>query len=264
MSSSHRPAIVFCDVDHLFSAQRPQPSRLAATHAELADERVTLVFCSYRTRAEVESIRRETGVFHPFICENGAAAFVPEGYFGAEVPSTRRVGGYDAMEFGKPYEHVVELVGRTAIRMRADVVGFSDMSVEDVARECGLTLLQARLAKLREYDEPVRLVDADLQVERRFLRGLEAAGLTCTLRGQYHFAGTSAGPGAAIAALTDLYRSHAGALFTIAAGSEAMRRRVDVSLGLPLTDEPDGWLHAILFAVRQLRFRGPAGMAQAR
>lgn len=258
-----RPALVFCDVDHLFSARRPTFSRLAATRAALTDERVTLVFCSHRTRAEVESIRRETGLLHPFICENGAAAFVPDGYFGVELPATRRVAGYDALEFAKPYDQIVELISRTAIRARADIIGFSDMSVEDVARECGLTLLQARLAKLREYDEPFRLADPNLQVERRLLRALEAAGLTCTLRDQYHFAGSSAGPGAPMAALTDLYRAHLGALFTIAAGGDAMRRRVDVSLGLPLADESDGWLDAILNAVRNLRARGASGFEQA-
>ena len=262
--SSLRPAIVFCDVDHLFSGQRQAASRLSATLAALTDERVTLVFCSYRTRAEVEGIRRETGIFHPFICENGAVAFVPDGYFGVEVPSARRVAGYDAVEFAKPYERVVEAVYRTAIRLRADILGFSDMSVEDVARECNLTLLQARLAKLREYDEPFRLANEDLHVERRLLRALEAAGLTCTLRGRYHFAGTAHGPGAAIGVLTDLYRARFGSLFTIAAGGDTMRRRVDVSLGLPIHDEGHGWLESVLEAVRDLRMRAAARLVQVR
>jgi predicted mannosyl-3-phosphoglycerate phosphatase (HAD superfamily) len=264
MPISPRPAIVFCDADHLFSAQRPPASRLAASLAALTDERVTLVFCSYRTRAEVEGIRRETGIFDPFISENGAAAFVPEGYFGVDLPSSRRVAGYDAVEFAKPYDQIVEVVSRTAIRARADIVGFSDMSVEDVARECGLTLLQARLAKLREYDEPFRLTEGDLHVERRLLRALEAAGLTCTLRGRYHFAGASPGPGAAIALLTELYRSRFGALFTIAAGGETMRRRVDVSVAVPVGDQPDSWLDAIVRTVHDVRSRDADGFAHAR
>jgi predicted mannosyl-3-phosphoglycerate phosphatase (HAD superfamily) len=258
MSISSRPAIVFCDADHLFSAYRPPDQRLASGLAALADEQVTLVLCSYRTRAEVESITRVIGVDHPFICENGAAAFVPDGYFGVDLPSARRVGGYDAVEFAKPYDHVVEVLSRTAIRARADIVGFSDMSVEDVARECGLTLLQARLAKLREYDEPFRLTDGDLHVERRLLRALEGAGLTCTLRGRYHFAGASPGPGAAIAVLTDLYRERLGALFTVAAGGDAMRRRVDVSAAVPIGDQDEGWLDAIVHAVWEMRRNGGA------
>lgn len=259
MARAPRPAIVFYDVDRLLTSQCPQASQSATGLATLTDERITIVYCSHRTRAEMEGIRRDTGVFHPFVCENGAAAFVPDGYFGVELPDSRTVGGYDAIEFAKPYQHVVQVLYRTALRLHAHVLGFSDMSVEAVARECGLTLLQARLAKLREYDEPFRLVHDDLQVERRLLRALEAAGLTCTLRGRHHYAGTAPGPGAAIRALTTLYRSRFGAVVTVAAGGDAMRRRADVSLDTSSTAKPQDWLDGVLHAVREIRAREAAG-----
>src|SRR3954464_15769879 len=79
------PAIVFADIDgiplHTDDSYRRLPSLLAA----LAAERIRFVFCSRRTRAEVEAFRQAIGIFHPFVCENGGVAFVPGGYFGSAI-----------------------------------------------------------------------------------------------------------------------------------------------------------------------------------
>ena len=50
-------------------------------------------------------------------------------------------------------------VREVAAAERVRVVGFSDMTVGDVAEECGLPVLDAQLAKLREFDEPFRLLE---------------------------------------------------------------------------------------------------------
>jgi hypothetical protein len=64
------------------------------------------------------------------------------------------------------------------------------MSVEQVAADTGMSLLAARLAKLREFSEPFRVVDTPRGATPRLLRALRAAGLRCTSRGVYHYAGT--------------------------------------------------------------------------
>src|SRR5262249_37055626 len=38
-------------------------------------------------------------------------------FFGVELPDSRTVGGYDAIEFAKPYQHVVQVLYRTALRL---------------------------------------------------------------------------------------------------------------------------------------------------
>ena len=83
-----------------------------------------------------------------------------------------------------------------AARLGIEVVGFSDMSVEDVAIECDLPLLRARLAKLREYTEPFRVVNARPSMLPRLARALRAAGLDCISRD----AMTTSEPGVAISA----------------------------------------------------------------
>ena len=61
------------------------------------------VLVTSKTRAEVEFWRRCLGNEHPFIVENGGAAFVPAGYFRFAVPGGKPRGAYDVLEWGTPY-----------------------------------------------------------------------------------------------------------------------------------------------------------------
>jgi mannosyl-3-phosphoglycerate phosphatase family protein len=265
MSKLPVPAIVFADIDsappvRLFD----RGDRLATLLESLAVRRIMLVLCSRRTRAEVESVRQDLGIFHPFVSENGAAAFVPERYFGSELDSTRKVGGYQAIEFGSPYEQVVDTLRRVADRLGLRVQGFHDMSVEQVSREHGLSLLEARLAKLREYSEPFRLLSANPVAEYRLLKALGAAGLACVTLGPFHHAGTVPGAGAAAAVLTTLYRIAFGSIVTAAVGDGTtaadIAPRVDMRLEMP-GGGPVEWLEAIVRNIdimREARLSGPA------
>ncbi|HEY4579910.1 MAG TPA: HAD-IIB family hydrolase, partial [Candidatus Acidoferrales bacterium] len=64
--------IVFTDLDgtlldyHTFSWTAANEAL-----AEIERRRVPLVFCTSKTRAEIEALRRKIGNAHPFISENG-------------------------------------------------------------------------------------------------------------------------------------------------------------------------------------------------
>lgn len=260
MSKRPIPAIVFVDADAIPAPPGPADAhRLAATLEILAAGRITLLLCSRRTRAEVEGIRQALGVFHPFICERGAVAYVPGRYFGTDLEGTRAVGGYQAIEFGSPYAQVVERLRRVADRLNLGVVGFNDMSVDQVARECGLPLLNARLAKLREYSEPFRLLSPSALAEWRLIKALDGAGLTCVSLGAFQQAGTAPGVGAAAAVLTTLYRSALGSIVTASAGGAAwsleIGGRVDVKLDRP-APEAAAWLESIVRSIDNIREAG--------
>jgi hypothetical protein len=95
---------------------------------------VSLILTSRKTRAELEHVQQGLGIRDPFVSESGAAAFIPPGYFGRDLPGTRPIAGYSAVEFGRTYSDVVAILHRTARNLRVAIQGFSDMSVEDVAR----------------------------------------------------------------------------------------------------------------------------------
>jgi mannosyl-3-phosphoglycerate phosphatase len=257
MSKTAIPAVVFVDADSApVASASNHGDRLAGALELLAARRITIVLCSRRTRAEIESVRQALGIFHPFICERGAAAYVPERYFGSDLEKARRVGGYQAIEFGASYEVVTAALRRVADRLGLGVVGFTEMSVEQVANECGLSLLEARLAKLREYGETFRLVSSNPIAERRFLKALEGAGLICTPFGAFFDAGTAVNAGVAADRLSMLYRRALGTIVTACAGgdewSAQIRGRVDVGLDAP-AGEPTRWLESIAGNIENIR-----------
>jgi predicted mannosyl-3-phosphoglycerate phosphatase (HAD superfamily) len=257
MTKPSIPVVVFAGIDATPARPTTQRDRLAAMLERLAADRIAIVFCSHGTRAEVESVRHSLGVYHPFVCENGSAAFVPGRYFGSDPEHARLVGGYHAIEFAQPYDRVVETLHRIADRLNLPILGFNDMSVEQVARECGLPLLDARLAKLREYAEPFRLVSPNGVAERRLVKALEGAGLNCVTHGDFHYAGSVRGAGGAAAALAALYRASFGSAVTAVLGDGVMlddvAARVDVRLSIPGTPAPIEWLERIAQGVENVR-----------
>lgn len=246
-------AVVFSEIHPTLLDAQASREATRALHL-FAAEGIALVFCSSRTRAEIERVQRELGMAHPFICENGAALFVPPAYFGAEISYAREVAGYHAIEFGRPYAEVVETLRRTAAKLRIAIVGFSDMSVAEVAAECHLSLLQARLAKLRDYDEPFRVIGSS-DARRRLWKGLHASQLSCTDRGRFDHVGAAVDIGVAARLLTHLYQVGRPQVMTLAVGHAvadvALLRGVDV----PVTKAGNvysinAWVERIVHIVR--------------
>jgi len=207
--------IVFSNVDGVFRhPQSPLMSAAALACERLEREGVSVVLCSNKTRAELEQIQCDLGLHQPFIAEAGAAAFVPHGYF-AEVPDADRVPGYHRREFGARYDTIVRGLRAAAERARLHVVGFNDMTIEEIARAWQLPLLRARLAKLREYIEPFAITDDDPRALARLARALESVGLHCQQRAGVSYATGVSKPSAAMSWLLGLYKSACGAVRTI-------------------------------------------------
>ena len=267
------PIVVFSDVDgFLRSPHTPAFAAGAAALRYLALDDAALVLCSGKTRAEVEFIRQKLDIRHPFICENGGAVIIPGGYFDLEIPNARAVAGYLAVEFGRAYADVVDILHRAADRLRIDIVGFSDMSIEEVARECGLPLLEARLAKLREYEEPFRLVDPGLAARSRLFKALDAAKLRGREGRPFDRAGAPVDRAVGVNLLTSLYRRSRGDLMTVGVTHTTPG---DNLLGLVdhvimAADENPGdesinvvdWAEAIVERVKGLRERLPSSVPQ--
>jgi mannosyl-3-phosphoglycerate phosphatase len=270
------PVVVFADVDEAFLASRSStpPSNIEQI---LAREQVTLVLSSSMTRAELDACQQMLGIRCPFICESGAAVLVPYRHFPFDVPRDRDLPGYHVIEFGRRYSEIVTVLHRTAARLEVPVIGFSDLSVEQVANECGLSLSHARLAKLREYDEPFRLVNVTPDAHDRLWRGLRGLRLNCTYRGYFEHVGAPIDQGLAVSVLSSLYRRAFGALVTVGLGSAknsaALLHRVkwpfiaEPAAAIPTTPsapgiprvhvatDPSAWVEAILYLANRARER---------
>jgi mannosyl-3-phosphoglycerate phosphatase len=212
-----RPLIVFSEVDGVFDQATAHSFDVAARKvAWLTRNHVPLVLCSSKTRAELEHISQGLGISHPFICESGSAVFIPKGYLGFSVRDGRELAGYKALEFGRSYTEIVEILRTTADRQRIRIRGFSDMSVEEVAREGGVSLLEARLAKLREYGEFFRVLDPDPAARRRLFTALRSARVLCTTIGPlYDHAGAAVDHRLGVSLLRGLYRRACGDVVSV-------------------------------------------------
>jgi mannosyl-3-phosphoglycerate phosphatase family protein len=234
----------------------------------LAREDIPLVLCSSQTRAELELVNQAVGFTHPVIAESGGALFIPARYFGVDVPEARLVAGYQIVQFGKPYAEVVSGLQHAADWLHIDVLGFHDMSVEDVAAECGMTLLEARLAKLREYTELFRIRDAQENSSERLLRAFRALSLHCTSHGDYQQVAFHADAGEAVDVLCMLYREAMPSVLTVGVGGSladvSLLRRMDIPLIVDQDDPNLGWpLHAKVPRARITSGAGVAGWADA-
>jgi len=118
---------------------------------------IPLIFTTSKTKAEVEYLQEKVGISEPFIVENGAALFIPEGYQGFDLSSLSHYDDKRVMVFGESYTKVLEFY--RAHKKAFGMVGFSDMSDEKIAQLTGLSQRDVILAKQRDFTEPFILQD---------------------------------------------------------------------------------------------------------
>ena len=229
---------------------------------------IPLVLCSSKTRAEIEALQKRLAIHHPFIAENGGAIVAPLGYFD-HVPADAVIdGGRFVLALGRPYPEVVNALREVAASERVRVVGFSDMTVGDVAEECGLPVLEAQLAKLREYDEPFRFLDPDPSARSRFLKALHRRGLRALSGGRFEHVTGDTDKGRAVALLRTLFPDRLGNVVMAGLGDGlndvSMLREVDIPV--IVRSDLNGATGRMLRKVPTARVTsacGPAGWAEA-
>ena len=119
----------------------------------------------------------------------GAGLFVPNGYFGDKLTGGRIAPNYRVIDFGAPYHQVTDALRDAARKVGVEISTFSDMSIQDVAQHGRLSLSNARLAKMREYDEPFLMADSDPAMYSRVCSALRRQGLRCFTHQAFHHDG---------------------------------------------------------------------------
>ena len=264
------PYVVFTDLDgtlldrESYSYQAAKPALQA-----LRRHRVPLVFCTSKTRAEVEVARQDFGNEAPFIVENGAAIFIPRGYFNSPVASAvasaKSRKKYELIRLGIPYRRVVAALRRASARSGCQVRGFHEMTATEVAELSGLTLAKARLAKRREYDEPFLLQSENPAEIGSLLSRIEEEGLTWTRGGRFYHIRGRHNKGQAARILIGLFRRSRPEVITVGAGDGpndiSLLEAVDLPIWIPAGD---GSLRlASSVAARLAPQEGPRGWNEA-
>lgn len=261
MSVIRSSLVLFTDLDGTLLDEQSYSAAAAGEALEEIERRhVPLIFCTSKTRAEVEVLRRKLGNAHPFITENGAGIFVPQGYFPMAIPRATAVGRYHRIALARPYEEIVEELDQLAADTGMAVVGFHHMTEKEVARNTGLSLGEAKLALMREFDEPFFFAGATERAERAFAEQARSRGLQLSQGGRFWHLSSGSDKGRAVRELVRLYRTAWRTRFrAVAIGNSEndlpMLVAVDVAILLP---ERSGELNAEVFSRLPAVQRGPA------
>jgi mannosyl-3-phosphoglycerate phosphatase len=258
--------LVFTDLDGtlLDSETYSYEESLSAIN-RLKEKGIPIIFCSAKTRAEQEIYRRELGLLHPFVVENGGAIFIPRGYFPFPFDYHKTVDDLLAIELAIPRGRVKKVLARLGREDDSRFKGFTDMSAAEVAEITGLNPESARLAQQREYDEPVMLDSSGETALGKFLSKLGASGLNWSYGGSlYHVMG-GGGKGKAAEILSGLYRKMWGEIRTVGLGNGLndlpMLSQVDIPFLVQKRDR--SWEDMNLPRLRRVRGVGPEGWSKA-
>lgn len=252
--------VVFTDLDgslldhdtYSFANARPALERIRA-------QRIPLVFASSKTRPEIERLQAEMGIREPFIVENGAAVFFPDGYRRWRVDGGIRQPPYTVIRLGATYREIRRFV--QAVRPEFNLQGFGDLSAEDIGRLSGLSPLQAELARQREFSEPFIMDEGNRITDLRALA--EASGFAITRGGRFHhLVGSGQDKGVAVRrAAAVILRNMGPPLCTVGLGDSANDKAMLQCVDLPiLIPRPDGSYEDMeLTGLRKARRPGSRG-----
>jgi len=199
--------------------------------ALIKDMSIPLVLVTSKTRAEVEVWRERLENRDPFIVENGGALYLPHGYFPVTFQAPAYRNGYAAIEFGTPYEELVKTLHAASSESQCRVVGFHEMSVEEVSLRCGISLEQAFLAKQREYDEPFEILDPSVE---QLLDCIESRKKRWTRGGRfYHILGAN-DKAHCVRLLTHFFQRAYGEVTTVGLGDSLNDARFLKAVDFPI------------------------------
>lgn len=210
-------------------------------------QKIPLIVVTSKTKEEVLRIQTHINIQAPFIVENGAGIFIPNGETFEMIP------------MGFEYEFIRSCFDRYATFV--SVRGFGDMSDEEVAELTGLTFKNASNARKRTFTEPFLLKD---ESQLKTLEVMAHRDKLDIVKGGrfYHLITRGQDKANAIRYLIKKYEADSGLrIHTVALGDSAndvtMLRSVDKPVLIP---HPDGtYMACDIQGMIKAPFPGPKG-----
>jgi mannosyl-3-phosphoglycerate phosphatase len=201
-------------------------------------QQIPLVFTSSKTRLEIERLQAAMQIREPFISENGAAIFFPDGYRNFKLDAGFRRPPYTVVQLGATYSEIRRFV--YSVKERFSLKGFGDLSVAEIELLTGLSPEQALLAKQREFTEPF-LIEHETKIDE-FAPIAASRGFEVTSgRRFFNLAGIRQDKGRAVRQCAQMFaRNTEGGVVTLGLGDSAndisMLKSVDIPILLPRFD----------------------------
>ena len=184
-ASEDKLFLVFTDLDgslldhHSYSYRDALPQLHRLEHLG-----IPVIPATSKTRAEIEQLRAELGNGHPFIVENGAAVYIPVGYFNAQPEGTIEREAYWVREMAAPRAKWLDLLAQLGDEFPEEFDYFFRAGTQGIVRMTGLPEAQAAQANQREYSEPVKWLGDDAG-KTGFIARLHAGGASVLQGGRF-------------------------------------------------------------------------------
>lgn len=203
-------ALVFTDLDgsllnhHSYSFDAALPAL-----AELEQAGIPVVAVTSKTRVEIERIRADIGNRHPFVVENGAAIYIPRGYFGRRPEGAREQGDYWVLAFSPGRQRWLDLLAALEADFAGEFEYFHRAGVAGIVEMTGLGAAEAALANQREFSEPVRWLGSEAR-KAQFVGALRERGAHPLQGGRFLTLAGDCDKGRALVRLREVYAAEKG------------------------------------------------------
>lgn len=268
MNTQHRTTklLIFTDLDGcLLDHHNYDFAPAAPLLRELEELGIPVIPNSSKTAAELLYLRETLNNRHPFIIENGAAVYIPAGYFADKPDDCQNTGGFWVKTFTRPRRHWLKLISQS--RFGSDKFqSFADATLADIVNLTGLQADAASRASQRQYGEPIAWRGTTAE-KTQFIEELQQLGANILEGGRFLHVSGACDKGTAMNWLAAQYVQACGVpVTTIAAGDSqndiAMLESADIAVRVP---SPAHALPALEKArqVYTAARQGPAGWAES-
>jgi mannosyl-3-phosphoglycerate synthase len=230
----------------------------------LQGKRVPIIFCSAKTRSEQQVYREELNINEPFILERGGAIFIPKEYFHLPFTYDRIVQDYLIIELGLPYQEIRRRLKSIQRDTAIKIIGFGDMSVEEIARSTGLNLGLSEFMKQREYSEIIDIKGNKKEIEL-ILKKIDESGLKYTIRGKIYEINSGNNEGKAVQVLTTLFKMNFDNVFTLGIANDESSTAMLAAVDVPMLVQGEGnrWRKIKVNNIKRVKGIGPNGWSKA-
>lgn len=258
--------LIFSDLDGtLLDHHTYRHDEADAVLGALETQHIPLILASSKTQSELLFYREVLHNRHPFIVENGAAVFIPAGYFSQQPADTRTKNGFWIKEFVAERKHWQQLIQQLPDEFQNDFTTFRAAGIDGIIKMTGLDVHAAARAAHRNYGEPVCWLGSPGR-RREFIKKLRQNGAQVLEGGRFLHVSGDCDKGQALHWLADVYHQHsADSQFeTIALGDSqndvAMLEAADQAVVIRSPVHPPPRLHNQTQSITSSYF-GPRGWA---
>jgi mannosyl-3-phosphoglycerate phosphatase len=258
--------VIFTDLDGTFlDPYTYSYDASLATFRKLQSLRIPLIFCSSKTRNEIEPLWRELDLRDPFIVENGGAVYFQSDYFPFPVENSKMRDEFHVLELGERVDVMRRALRDAEQNFHVQLRWFGEMSTKEISQLTGLPRENAKAASEREYDEPFIVNQINYG---RLFTALRTKGFKITQGDRFFHLSRGSDKGKATRRVVELYQRVHSSVQSVGLGNAAndllMLREVNKAI---LIRKPDrSWDSVVtqnLPGIQKTMAIGPEGWSEA-